>query len=192
MRAAGVPARIVTGYLGGEWNPVGQYLLVRQSDAHAWAEVWLEGRGWTRVDPTAVVAPERLNRGVLDLMPQAFGAGERFMHAAPWLQGLLQRWDATNAWWAEHVVKFEYSTQLDLLGRLGIKTPDARYLGWAFMAALLGWLALLGWHMGRTAPRACRRCAGARLRATVPQAGTRRRRAPAAPGSAGFRTQHRR
>jgi protein-glutamine gamma-glutamyltransferase len=150
MRAAGVPARIVTGYLGGEWNVVGQYLLVRQADAHAWAEVWLEGRGWTRVDPTAVVAPERLKRGVFDLMPQAFGAGERFMHGAPWLQQLLQRWDAANSWWTENVVRFEYASQLDLLARLGIKTPDARYLGWAFMAALLAWLALLGWHMGRT------------------------------------------
>lgn len=151
MRAAGVPARVVTGYLGGEWNVVGHYLLVRQADAHAWAEVWLEGRGWTRVDPTAVVAPERLNRGVFDLMPQAFGAGERFMHGAPWLQRLLQRWDAANSWWTENVVKFEYSSQLDLLARLGVKTPDARSLGWAFMAALLGWLAILGWHMGRTA-----------------------------------------
>jgi hypothetical protein len=151
MRAAGVPARVVTGYLGGEWNTVGQYLLVRQSDAHAWAEVWLEGRGWTRVDPTAVVAPERLNRGVFDLMPQAFGASARLLYGAPWLQQLLQRWDAANSWWTENVVKFEYSSQLDLLARLGIKTPDARYLGWAFMAALLGWLAILGWHMSRTA-----------------------------------------
>ena len=151
MRAAGVPARVVTGYLGGEWNVVGHYLLVRQSDAHAWAEVWLQGRGWTRVDPTAVVAPERLNRGVFDLMPQALGAGERFLHGAPWLQRLLQRWDAANSWWTENVVKFEYASQLDLLARLGIRTPDARYLGWAFMAALLGWLAILGWHMGRSA-----------------------------------------
>jgi protein-glutamine gamma-glutamyltransferase len=151
MRAAGVPARVVTGYLGGEWNVVGGYLLVRQSDAHAWAEVWLPGKGWTRVDPTAVVAPERLNRGVFDLLPQAFGAGERFMHGAPWLQRLLQRWDAANSWWSENVVKFEYSSQLDLLARFGVRTPDARYLGWAFMAALLGWLAIVGWHMGRTA-----------------------------------------
>ncbi len=69
MRAAGVPARVVTGYLGGEWNPVGGYLIVRQSDAHAWTEVWLEGSGWTRIDPTAVVAPERLERGIFDLLP---------------------------------------------------------------------------------------------------------------------------
>ncbi len=151
MRAAGVPARVVTGYLGGEWNAVGRYLLVRQSDAHAWAEVWLEGRGWTRIDPTAVVAPERLTRGVFDLMPQAFGAGDRFLYSGGWLRGLLQRWDAANAWWTEKVVKFNYTSQLDLLARLGIRTPDARYLGWAFMAALLGWLAVLGWHTNRGA-----------------------------------------
>ena len=85
MRAAGVPARVVTGYLGGEWNPIGGYFVVRQSDAHAWAEVWLAGRGWTRVDPTAVVAPERLRRGILDLMPGALSAPERLLHASPWL-----------------------------------------------------------------------------------------------------------
>ena len=56
MRAGGVPARVVTGYQGGELNSVGNYMIVRQADAHAWAEVWLTGEGWTRVDPTAAVA----------------------------------------------------------------------------------------------------------------------------------------
>ena len=60
MRALGMPARIVTGYQGGERNPVDGFWVVRQSDAHAWAEVWLAGRGWVRVDPTAAVAPERI------------------------------------------------------------------------------------------------------------------------------------
>src|SRR3546814_5956627 len=60
MRAAGIPARVVTGYVGGYRNPLGDYWLVRRSDAHAWAEVWLDGRGWVRVDPTAAVAPERI------------------------------------------------------------------------------------------------------------------------------------
>src|SRR3546814_16083177 len=67
MRAAGVPARIVTGYQGGEVNPVGNYLIVRQSDAHAWVEVWLEGRGWVRVAPTAAVAPQRIESGISSL-----------------------------------------------------------------------------------------------------------------------------
>jgi protein-glutamine gamma-glutamyltransferase len=149
LRAAGVPARVVTGYLGGEWIPYGGYLLVRQSEAHAWAEVWLEGRGWTRIDPTAVVAPERLRRGILDLMPEELSARARLLHASPWLNELLQRWDAANAWWTNHVVKFDFDAQLDLLERLGVRSPDARSLGWAFMLALCLWLAVIAWHVGR-------------------------------------------
>jgi transglutaminase-like putative cysteine protease len=177
MRAGNVPAHVVTGYLGGEWNPVGGYLLVRQSDAHAWAEVWLEGTGWTRVDPTAVVAPERLRRGVMELMPGAFSAGERLLHASPWMLPLLQRWDAANAWWSEHVVKFDYAGQLNLLARLGIREPDVRYLGWAFVAALLLWLALTAWALARGArparPDALAR-AYLRLCAKLARAGTAR------------------
>jgi protein-glutamine gamma-glutamyltransferase len=150
MRAAGVPARVVTGYLGGEWNPSGGYLAVRQSDAHAWVEAWLEGRGWTRIDPTAVVEPERLQRGAFDLLPDAMSASTRLLRASPWVVHLLQRWDAANAWWNERVVKFDYATQIDVLERLGIHSPDALTLGWAFMLVLLGWLALIAWHLGRS------------------------------------------
>jgi len=149
MRAAGVPARVVTGYLGGEWIPYGGYLLVRQSEAHAWAEVWLEGRGWTRLDPTAVVAPERLRRGILDLLPQELPARARLL-ASPWLNELLQRWDAANAWWTNHVVRFDLEAQLGLLERLGIRSPDARSLGWTFMVVLCLWLAVIAWHVGRS------------------------------------------
>jgi protein-glutamine gamma-glutamyltransferase len=161
MRAAKVPARVVTGYLGGEWNPIGGYLVVRQSDAHAWVEVWLAGRGWTRVDPTAVVEPERLTRGALDLLPDAMSASTRLLRAAPWVVNLMQRWDAANAWWNERVVKFDFGTQIDILGRLGIHVSDARALGWAFVAALLGWLAIIAWHFrgagGRARPDAVAR-----------------------------------
>jgi transglutaminase-like putative cysteine protease len=153
MRAAHVPARVVTGYLGGEWNPIGEFLEVRQADAHAWAEVWLEGRGWSRVDPTAVVAPERLHRGVLDLMPNAFSASDRLLYGSAWIRGLLQRWAAANAWWGDHVVKFDYASQLDLLARLGIRSPDVRDLGWGFTAALLLWLTVIAWYVGRAARR---------------------------------------
>jgi transglutaminase-like putative cysteine protease len=150
MRAAGVPARVVTGYLGGEWNPSGGYFVVRQADAHAWAEVWLAQQGWTRFDPTVVVAPERLRRGIGDLLPGTLSLPERLLHTSAWLTQLLQRWDAANTWWADHVVRFDYAAQLDLLGRLGVRTPDARYLGWAFMLALCVWLALIAWHMDRS------------------------------------------
>jgi protein-glutamine gamma-glutamyltransferase len=150
MRAAHVPARVVTGYLGGEWNPSGGYLVVRQADAHAWAEVWLEGRGWTRVDPTAVVEPERLQRGAFDLLSESMPASTRLLRAAPWLVHLLQRWDAANAWWNDRVVRFDYATQLDVLERLGIRSPDARTLAWAFALVLLTWLGLIAWYLGRS------------------------------------------
>src|SRR6202035_1530798 len=68
-----------------------------------------------------------------------------------WLTAALQRWACCNAWWSHPVVKFDYSAQLDLLGRFGIRSPDARDLGWAFRLALLGWLALVAWHIGRSA-----------------------------------------
>jgi protein-glutamine gamma-glutamyltransferase len=153
MRGAGVPARVVTGYLGGEWNPIGGYFVVRQSDAHSWAEVWLEGRGWTRVDPTAEVEPDRLTRGLLDLMPQAGSAGTRLARSSPGLTALLQRWDAINTWWTNSVLKFDYRSQLNLLSRLGISSPDLQAVGWAFATALLSWLAWIAWQMSRGAPQ---------------------------------------
>ncbi len=74
MRAAGIPARVVTGYQGGEYNDLGNYYIVRQSDAHAWAEVWLRGRGWVRVDPTAAIAPARVELGMAAALPQSDSA----------------------------------------------------------------------------------------------------------------------
>ena len=151
MRAAGVPARVVTGYLGGQWTPYDRTLIVRQSDAHAWAEVWLDGRGWTRVDPTAVVEPERLYRGILDLLPDAVSAPARLVHAWPWLTATLERWDALNGWWNQRVIAFDYRSQLDLLGALGFRSPELRDAGSAFAVALLAWLAWVSWQLGREA-----------------------------------------
>ena len=107
-------------------------------------------RGWTRLDPTAVVAPERLRHGILDLMPQELSARARLLHSSPWLAQLMQRWDAANSWWTSRVVRFDYEAQLGLLARLGVRSPDARYLGWAFMLALCAWLAVIAWHVGRS------------------------------------------
>jgi len=115
--------------------------------------VWLSGRGWTRVDPTAAVAPERLRRGILDLLPQALSAPERLLRGSPWLAALLQRWDAANAWWGDHVVRFDLAAQLGLLARLGVRSPDVRYLGWGFMVALCAWLALSASQLGRAVRR---------------------------------------
>ena len=154
MRGANVPARVVTGYLGGEWNPIGSYFVIRQSDAHSWAEVWLEGQGWTRIDPTAMVEPERLTRGILDLLPNAGSAGARLARSSQSLNDLLQRWDAINTWWTNRVLKFDYRSQLNLLSWLGVRSPDLTAVAWVFAGALLTWLAWIAWHVGRGAPRA--------------------------------------
>ncbi|HEY4341199.1 MAG TPA: DUF3488 and DUF4129 domain-containing transglutaminase family protein [Steroidobacteraceae bacterium] len=152
MRAGGVPARVVTGYQGGEWNPIGGYLLIRRSDAHAWVEVWEDGRGWVRVDPTGVVAPERLRRGILDLLPSAGSVPERLLHDFSWLQRSHQAWDALNAWWSTQFVAYNYGSQLRLLESLGFGNPGWQQLGWLVAGALALWLIIIGWQFGRMRP----------------------------------------
>jgi hypothetical protein len=97
-----------------------------------------------------VVEPDRLRRDILDLLPNAVSARARLLHASPWLTQWSQRWDAVNAWWNDHVVKFDYRSQLGLLSWMGIPSPDLRHLGWAFVVALLGWLSWIAWHVGRS------------------------------------------
>ena len=182
MRAAGVPARVVTGYQGGEFNPFGGYLIVRQSDAHAWSEVWIEGRGWSRVDPTAAVAPERIQGGLIDAVAADEPVPGRLRDASPiWLQVELG-WDAVNDFWNQRVVRFDAQSQFDLLERLGVDDPDWRALGLglagslaAFFVALVdvSRLALPATAAGLARPTArCRRRAPAQARA---DAGPRRR-----------------
>jgi len=167
MRAAGVPARVVTGYLGGEWNPVGGYLIVRQSEAHAWTEIWLEGQGWTRIDPTAVVAPERLERGVFDLMADSLPATSVFLHNNAWLSSLAHLWDGANQWWQDNVVDFNLRAQFDLLHMLGIESPQWQHLGWAFALGLVAWIVWVAFSLRRSLARGKPdRIAKAWLRAT--------------------------
>ncbi len=148
-RAAGLPARVVTGYQGGEWNPIGEYFIVRQSDAHAWAEVWLEGRGWTRVDPTAVVAPDRLNRGFFESMPGGVSQADRMLREIGWLADARLAWDTVNTWWKGQVIEFDLRSQLGLLSRLGFDSPRVAQLAWLMAAALLAWLAWIALRFGR-------------------------------------------
>ena len=107
-----------------------------------------------RIDPTAMVEPERLTRGILDLLPNAGSAGARFARSSQSLNDLLQRWDAINTWWTNHVLKFDYRSQLNLLSRLGIRSPDLIAVAWAFGLALITWLAWIAWQVGRGAPQA--------------------------------------
>ncbi|MFT4249310.1 MAG: transglutaminase-like domain-containing protein [Pseudomonas sp.] len=108
MRAAGIPARVVTGYAGGVRNPLGGYWIVRRMDAHAhaWAEVWLAGRGWVRVDPTAAVAPERIYDTLEDRLGQGQGAGDA---ATEWRVGDVGDWLRRE--WNELVLSFDAQRQ---------------------------------------------------------------------------------
>jgi len=147
MRAAGVPARIVTGYQGGEFNPLGGYLLVRQSDAHAWSEIWVAGRGWLRVDPTAAVAPDRIERGVRASVADA-PALTRIWEDSRLVSQAQLLWDYVNDFWNERIVRFDARMQFSLLQRLGVDEPDWRTLGLgltavlaAFFVGVSAWLA---------------------------------------------------
>ena len=124
MRLNGIPARVVTGYLGGELNPHNDQWIVRQSDAHAWAEVWLQGPGWQRVDPTAAVAPERVERGIdVDAALDEMGRSGLAMAGSLWRQ-LARRaeWiaDAVEMAWYRDFVNFTRSRQAGLMERLGL------------------------------------------------------------------------
>jgi transglutaminase-like putative cysteine protease len=101
MRSAGIPARVVTGYQGGWWNDSGGYLLVRNSDAHAWAEVWMAGRGWVRVDPTAAVSPARIELGA------AAASDASSWEQTSWVRALRNNFDRVNCWWTQTVIRFD-------------------------------------------------------------------------------------
>jgi transglutaminase-like putative cysteine protease len=135
MRAAGVPARVVTGYQGGELNPVDGFMIVRQSDAHAWSEVWLADAGWVRIDPTAAAAPLRTEQGVAAALP----SGESMpMMARPdmqWLRALRFNFEAMTNYWNQWVLGYNPEHQRDLLIRLGMPAPS-----WQNIAIALFWV----------------------------------------------------
>ena len=113
MRAAGIPARVVVGYQGGEWNEEDQYLIVRQYDAHAWAEVWISERGWVRVDPTAAVAPNRIEQGLLDSLIEQDQdlIDASLLPSFQWLNRLALQWDGWNYRWQRWVLSYDQDMQ---------------------------------------------------------------------------------
>ncbi|MET0935241.1 MAG: DUF3488 and transglutaminase-like domain-containing protein [Luteibacter sp.] len=147
MRAAGIPARVVTGYQGGYWNKLGSYLLVRHADAHAWTELWLEGRGWVRFDPTGAVRPERVTLGAAAAASASGDDGTGFFDAA-WLRNARDRWDVVNQWWNQAVNGFDALRQQGMLQPFGIRRADVGDLAiiLAVGCALLVCVAL-GWAM---------------------------------------------
>ncbi|MEM8815263.1 MAG: DUF3488 and transglutaminase-like domain-containing protein [Pseudomonadota bacterium] len=143
MRAAGIPARVVLGYQGGELNRLGDYLIVRQADAHAWTEIWLEGSGWQRVDPTAAVAPERIESSRRDAILDGTGAAWGFSEISRWRYRLGMTWDAVNARWNELVLGYGPENQKRFMRWLGFDKPDPRTLVLTLIGLVVGLAAVV-------------------------------------------------
>lgn len=139
MRAVGIPSRVVLGYQGGEMNPMGDYMIVRQADAHAWTEVWLPGRGWYRVDPTGAVAPERIESGRSAAMFEGIAESWGLIAPAQWLYQLQLTWDVLNAKWNDWILGYGPDKQLSFMQWLGMEKPDWRRM----MLTLIGIVVLL-------------------------------------------------
>jgi protein-glutamine gamma-glutamyltransferase len=133
MRAMGVPARIVTGFQGWDAEPQDGYQVVRNANAHAWAEFWVEGRGWVRSDPTAAVAPNRVTQG-LALRPQPGVLGQ--FNPTLW-RAMRNGWETVNNRWQQLVLNYSRDNQFDLLKRLGFSQPDWTALGQALAGVIL-------------------------------------------------------
>ena len=174
MRAAGIPARIVTGYQGGELNPLSDYLIVRQRDAHAWTEVWLAERGWVRVDPTGAVSPSRIELGMDAAIPPTMGPAGLDLPSEGRLWETWRRWrygiDAIRTGWNEWVLGYGTRRQHELLALFGMDAGNLRALSmamFAIVATMLGILALwLAWPrpmpvnpVARVYARFCRKLA---------------------------------
>jgi len=144
LRAAGIPARVVTGYQGGEFNPAGRYFIVRQLDAHAWAEAWIPGEGWVRADPTAAVAPERIEFGA-DALRRLLSRGATLGRLAPgsldldWLDRVRRDTrltiDLFQSTWSRWVLGYNADRQREFLAAMGLEGFSA--------ARLMGLLALV-------------------------------------------------
>lgn len=143
MRAAGIPSRIVLGYQGGEMNPQAEHLIVRQSDAHAWTEVWVEGSGWQRVDPTSAVAPQRIDSGMRGSMISGAAAAWGFATPSEFLHNLKLSWDAINAKWNDLVLGYGPENQDKLMRLLGMDEPDWQKKMLTLLAIVMGLILLI-------------------------------------------------
>lgn len=142
MRAAGIPARVVMGYQGGELNPLDNFLVVRQSDAHAWSEVWLEGKGWLRIDPTAAVSPSRVELGVAAAFAGSNELPALLGNRMSLLVQLRYRWEALNNAWNQQILGYDAGRQRAFFAQLGWSNIDWQGLT-ALMASISASLLVL-------------------------------------------------
>jgi transglutaminase-like putative cysteine protease len=163
MRAAEVPARVVTGYQGGEFNTLSDYMIVRQRDAHAWAEVYLEDQGWVRVDPTAAVAPERVSLGINRVLPRRSLLpilGTDFARLEIFLR-FGDVWDAMNYNWSQWVLGYTPKRQRQLLDDLGLDDWDYGDLIFLLTVGIAALMVLLALFVLRSIPQRLDRITGA-------------------------------
>jgi transglutaminase-like putative cysteine protease len=152
-RAAGIPSRVVVGYQGGDYNPVGSFWQVRSSDAHAWVELWLQEEGaWVRFDPTAAAMPGRIDSGVQSALPSTrpslpWGNGR----VPEWVLSIRQAWQAAQFQWQQWVVGYDAEHQRSLFARLGLgeRVDVVAVLRAALVGGLLAALPLLLWFWRR-------------------------------------------
>ena len=152
MRAAGVPSRVVAGYQGGEINPVDGHLTVRQLDAHAWAEVWTPETGWQRIDPTAAIAPNRVEQGLQAALPAGDALPTMLRPELDWLREIRYRWDAIDYTWNRWVLGYDEERQRQVLKALGIGDNWKNLIAW--MSGIIGIvvLSLTYWLTRRANP----------------------------------------
>jgi protein-glutamine gamma-glutamyltransferase len=158
MRLAGIPARVVVGYLGGEYNDLGRFFLVRQADAHAWCELWLPDSGWTRVDPTSAVAPGRASLDLNSFLARRIASGEMEARRSAFVTQLTRSaiftnirlaWEALNYEWDTRVLGFDADVQESLLASVGIANrgpflliTQTLVIAAALLVIYAGWMQL--------------------------------------------------
>jgi hypothetical protein len=163
MRLAGIPARVVVGYLGGEYNDLGGFFLVHQADTHAWCEVWLPENGWTRIDPTSAVAPGRASQDLSSFLAGAVASGEMatgrsaFFTRLALVNQIRSIWEALNYQWDTRVMGFDADVQDVLLTSLGLTNTGPLLLVMQVLIVIAAVLIIYaGWMQLRTRPRADR------------------------------------
>ena len=153
MRAASVPARVVVGYLGGEHNPYGNYLIVKQYHAHAWVEVFIDNQGWIRVDPTAIVAPERVTMGLADSLLSenlpGFLLQTGIGRMRAYFRKMAYMWDAINLQWNAWFMEYSHTEQVRLLAGVFSKITWRQVFWMVGLAGLLAGMAVMIWNQLR-------------------------------------------
>jgi transglutaminase-like putative cysteine protease len=152
-RAGGIPARVVTGYQGAERNPLGNYWIVRQSDAHAWVETWVNDH-WVRFDPTAMVAPDRIEYGFDEAMERRDETVGRGLADNQLFMRIAMSWDAINTGWNRWVLSFGPETQSTMMSLAGIRNPTVEHLVITMAVSITALLIIIGIvQRYRTRPR---------------------------------------